>query len=515
MLRFFNKLFRDLKKTSPSHVGRGAPRRAMLQVEGLEDRLVMSTVTHPLLMNAISAGPGVAHTQSSLAVTQTVGPKAVQPAAAEFLNFSQPGLITIKSDGAGNTDVYAPGQPMIQWRTASVSSVSIQLHSTYSNTNPSGTMSSLDIDDSNGMPFAPATTIDVNDTGSSIMNLQGSRTVSGNETYVAGGMPWTPGKIFLDNLTFTVHSGIISVSDTIPITGNFDVQTSGTQVQLDSYGPVTQYVSGMGVGGGDFLSYNNKPLITLETYAPNAGVFLDAPDAAAGEKDFRVFMHGAGDRTIIDQTPKNVVTSANSNLGPVADNARVDLWGNFGPVNIVGNSSTVVTVGWPENSTGTITRGILASVNVNAVAALIVNNSGNVSTNENVTVTDHTISGSGLFGNAGVTLFYGGVAAVTVDAGQLADNYTVAPSSASAVFTSSILIDSFSNTTFHVNVTVNAASHLDLHLVNEHPQDGAVLEVISNGFVDLPGTLPNGTIDVFFAGQATSKISYTGFAKVF
>jgi hypothetical protein len=43
MLRFFNKLFRDFRTTNSSRGKRRAPRRAMLQLEGLEDRLVLSS----------------------------------------------------------------------------------------------------------------------------------------------------------------------------------------------------------------------------------------------------------------------------------------------------------------------------------------------------------------------------------------------------------------------------------------------------------------------------------------
>jgi hypothetical protein len=89
------------------------------------------------------------------------------------------------------------------------------------------------------------------------------------------------------------------------------------------------------------------------------------------------------------------------------------------------------------------------------------------------------------------------------------------------VFTSSLWIDSISNWDFRVNVSVNSASDLNLTLVNENayhnPTEAlaSVLDVTSEGSVDLPGTHPNGTIDVFFGHGATSRISYGGFENVY
>jgi hypothetical protein len=195
----------------------------------------------------------------------------------------------------------------------------------------------------------------------------------------------------------------------------------------------------------------------------------------------------------------------------------VNLWGNFGPVQINGNSTTGVNLGWPLSSTGTITSGIEANVGVQGASHLVIDDSGNTSTFENVKVTEHTIStnspGASLFGNDAVTLTYGGVGSVEIHTGQEADTYTVAPSSPNATFTSSITIDnSNSFWGFRVNVTVDAASSLNLTLNNKNPIDGAVLD-LTNGFGALP--VPNGTISVSFPGQATSVINYDGFANVF
>ncbi len=509
---------RFLNRSTVHRDTRRVPRRAILRLEGLEGRLVMTSATHlgsPFLMNAIPVGSSLAHTPPIVELTTIKA--STPPTTGVSFYIGQPGPIYIHSDGAGDMIVEDVAVGLnYQFPKASIRSVSIFVQQ------PSATsLSSINIDDSDGMPFAPGTSIDLNGTGQIVLNLGGSRTVSGNETYVAGGAPWTPGTISLDNnITFTLHSCITLVGDSIPITGNLDVQTSGTSVQLNSYGPgYSQYLSGMGVGGGDYLAYSNKPTVTLETYAPNAGVFLDAPDAAVGESNFMVNMHAAGENTTIDSTPKNVQTVVN--VDPPDANATVALWGNFGPVIIDGDSTTAVAVGFPLNSTGPITQGIEADVWVEGASSLVVNDHGNVTTAENVTVTDQSISGSGLFGNSGVTLYYGGVQGIDILAGQMADAYTVKPSSSNAVFTSSLWIDSISNWDFRVNVSVNSASDLNLTLVNENayhnPTEAwaSVLDVTSEGSVDLPGTHPNGTIDVFFGHGATSRISYGGFENVY
>jgi hypothetical protein len=513
MRRFLNRLFRDFRTSRSARGGLRGPRRAALQVEGLEDRLVMTSVTHiasPVPTNAIPADSSVAQTRPIVQLTSTnaiVG----HLTTSESITFTRPGVIYIRSDGAGNTDVFELGGRRVQFRTWQMSSVSVFVESGNTNTD-----SIIYIDDSKGMPFAPNTTVDLNGTGPILLNLYGSQTVNGNELYVAGGAPWTPGTIGLANVTFTLHSAITDVSDTIRITGNLDVQTSGTSVQLLSFGPGRlQQLSGMGVGGGDSLNYANKPVVTLETYAPNTSIFLDAPDAAPAEDDINVNMHAAGETTTIDSTPKNVATVANAG----AANAFVALWGNFGPVIVDGNSSTAVNVGYPLSSTGVVTRGIEANVTVHGASSLVVNDSGNTSTVENVTVTDHTISGSGLFGNGRVTLQYLGVNNLDILTGQREDDYTVEPFSPNAQFTNSITIDSNSNVAFYVSVSVYANSNLHLTLNNSQPRyvaaqlnfSASAPAVPPGDFFVGPANGPNGTIYVWLYGQITSQITYSGF----
>jgi hypothetical protein len=490
MRRFLNNLLRGIRSTKAARPARPAPRRAALQVEGLEDRLVMTT--------AILSG-------STLSIGNIAPNHTVELESTGF------------SNGFRGLEVFDNGALVANpnhLNISSITAVNIQV----AGGNP------VVVNDSNGMPFAAGTSVDVNGTGTNnVVFLEGSRTVSGNETYVAGSISTlhvggrsiiqnTPATISLDNnITFVLSSAVASVNDSIPITGVLDVHTSGTQVQLASHGPGgDQYLSGLGNGAGSMLAYECKPAVYLETSAPNASIFLDAPDAAVGESSFTVEMHAAAETTTLDETPKNVQTVAL--VDPYATKANVAVWGNFGPVFIAGNSSTGVNVGFPS-STGPVTRGIEANVTVDGASSLVVNNIGDVSTDENVTVTEHTIGGTGLFGSPGVTLSYGGVGQIDLLTGTLTDGFTVAPSSPNAVFTSSISISSDSVKAFQVTVDVNAPSHLNLTLGDLHADIG-VLVVNTSGRLALPGTFPNGTIDVSFAGQAPSVISYSGFDKV-
>jgi hypothetical protein len=57
MLRFLTKLVRKFQAANTARTPRRAPRRAMLQLEGLEDRMVMSTVTQTGTTLLINASP--------------------------------------------------------------------------------------------------------------------------------------------------------------------------------------------------------------------------------------------------------------------------------------------------------------------------------------------------------------------------------------------------------------------------------------------------------------------------
>jgi hypothetical protein len=471
MRQFLKNLFRDLR-TTKTRPERRTPRTS-LKLEGLEDRLVPAHLisTPPLVDQSLTISP---------APSQMILFKAIGGGQAEEYNYS-----------TGRSFDYT---------IASFNSVNIELQGN----------NIVHIDDSNGMPFSPGATIGLTGTGELL--LYGSHIIQGNELYVAGGAPWTSGEIVMDslNVTFNLGTGIGSVVDSIPITGTFDVQTSGTGVQLTSnagYGPYQQ-LSGLGNGGGGWMEFSNKPTVTLEEYSENATVFLDTTTAAPEERNFNLNMHEADDNTTIDMTPSNVVTNVTTNFAPVANNASVTVWGNADPVIINGNSSTEVSVGYPLGNGLDTTRGIKANVSVVGASSLSLSDDGNDLSHENVKVTNYTISGSGLFGSNAVTLFYGDVGSVGLLTGQLADTYDVLGSN----FTSQINITDFSDDYFQTNVDVNSGSHLNLHLSNDTSHIARVVLNPSSGAAQTTTTGPeSGSVKLFFGGTDESDVFFQGY----
>jgi hypothetical protein len=381
MRNFLNNLFRDFRTSSSARGGRRMPRRTRLEIEGLEERLALSTATQTGSILSIIVDPGE--------------------------------LMTLRSDGAGHIEVLDNTIDK-KFTISSINSVSIGVQT-------GNAADNVQIDDSNGMPFFPGTTITLygygGGTGGNVLGLVGSRTVAGGETYVAGGASFTLGTISMDNLKFQFDRSIGGVYDSIPITGTLDIQTSGTNVQLNSYanyGP-SQQLSGMGSGGGGSLVYSNKGYVQLEDYAVNANITLKASSAAPGEQYFEVNMHGAGDTTTIAATPSNVITDVVTYIAPVANQATVNLEANAGPVDIGGNSTTSVTIGQLLGNGLSTTRGIQANVTVAGAESLVVIDTGSLVLGT-VTLTPSTITGPGLFfgldslfGNSGVSVSYSNV----------------------------------------------------------------------------------------------------------
>jgi hypothetical protein len=481
MRRFLNKLFRDFRTTGSARGGRGAPRRAPLQVEGLEDRMVLSTVTFGSSTLSISKiAPGHQITFQGFGVD---GMQVLDNGNVLFSTLNKQSISAVNISAAGGDSVF--------------------------------------VNDSNGMPFAQHTGISLFGSGANTLFLFGSRAIAGNETYVAGGASFTPGAIFVDSLTFTLHNAITKVNDFLQITGTFDVQTSGSSVVLSGSGlnGTTQTLSGMGFGGGDTLSYSDKPAVVLEEFAANANVLLNASASSALEHFFELNLHGASDSTVIATTPTSVVTDVLTTVAPVANPASVFLRGNRDTVSVQGNSSTFLSVGQPLSNGEFSTKGIQSSVVVSGVGTMFLSDSGNTSTPENVTVTESTISGTGLFGNNAATLFYFNVGTVNLVTGQDGADYVVEASHAGAQFTSKINITYFSTTLDNVpiraDVFVDSGSRLNLQLFNDTRQN-AEMDIHTTGIASLPGTL-NGTVDVTFPGvpNSLSQIGYEGFDLVF
>jgi hypothetical protein len=419
MLRFLNKLLRDFKTTSPARGGRRAPRRAMLQLEGLEDRLVMTTA-NPLaspLTHAIPLGASVAQTQPIVPHDASV--TAQQNGSTLTITATPGSTVNIRSDGAGHMVVAGN-----QFLSSSISTVNINLQG----------FDTVQVDDSNGMPFAPESTINLfgNPSANNQLELFGSSTVGGSETFVpgsithetfqggillpGGAVPVTitevinqPATLTFNNyqgpgtkLTFSFDNSIGLVTDTIPTTGSLDVQTSGTNVQLSSVGN-QQRLDGLGTAGGDSLQFANKPKVILDENAPDALVTLHATQPTSGQVEFDVHLHGTLDTTTIAATPSGVTTGVSTTIGQPANQAVVNLEANNGQVNINGDDqSTEVSIGNPVGNGLFSTTGIKANVNVSGAFSLFVNDNANPGA---FTVANGAITGPGLFGSNVVVNF--------------------------------------------------------------------------------------------------------------
>jgi hypothetical protein len=462
--------FRTPETRSP----RPTLRRALLRVECLEDRMVPTSITQ---------------TGSTLLIN----------------NIPQSHTIILKSDGQRHLQVFDNGSRVDSNQTFNIGSIiSVNIQVSGSDT--------VKVDDSNGMPFAQGAAITLLGSGGNLLTLAGSRTVSGNETYIPGNAPSVSGLLQMDNLTFNLVGGITTVADTIAITGTLDVQTSGLNAGLTAGFLASQQLYGLGYLGGTF-DFSNKPTVVLDEYAANAWVDLVGTGAPpASEKLFEVLMHGAGDTTTIGQTASGVITSVVAE----ASSQYVNLSANVGTVYIQGNQSTSVTLGTLQSPGVYSTLGIQGNVSVGNVGHLGISDSYDTRA-QNVTVTDTTIFGSGIFGNNNVKVSYNEVAALTIigGSGRQADEFIVTNSSSSSEFATQITILDNSNASFRVDAYVNAHSNLHLLLINDSSPQGSAELVIhpTNVSVTISGT-PSGVADIFANGLLNSQLTFVGFGEV-
>jgi hypothetical protein len=498
MRGFLNNLFRDFRTAKTARPARRAPRRATPQVEGLEDRLVLTgTSAHQvgstLFIDAAPGGPVVAQIRT----------------------------ITLESNGSGKLEVFDNGILLNPNHFIDMSSINAVNVTVAGGDN-------VTIDDSNGMPFAKGTTVTLQGSGGTLqgsglpnlLTLTGSLAITGNEQYVAGATAFsgtkltvTEGALFTQTteLTFKLNSAIASVKDSFRITGTLGVQTSGSNVELSGSDGLTQTLTGLGLGGGGTLTYANKGTVHLDENAAKAHVTLNATAAAAGERSLAVKLSGSFDNLRINATPSTVDTGVNA-----SSSAFVDLKANSGPVSITGNSGTEVSVG-----DGT-TAGIEANVSVSNVSSLTMNDGDNTTTQENVTVTESTISGTGLFGNNAAKLSYSGMKFLIIDTGQLANSFTVVGSTPGATFTSEIDILNTSDVGLSVAVTLDAGSGLHLDVQNTDlniPSASLSISAPGGTFsspnpVIPPGAVLSGSESVTFPGGLTSEVNFQDMTSV-
>ena len=489
------KLARCLTTTS-GRPARAATRRPAPTVEGLEDRLVLSTATLAGSTLTVIASPG-----SNFGVAPSF--------AGSGSTINAPRPITFQ-EAYGNPfqfDVLDSGTLLGQFSRLAVKNVNVTVAG----------RDAIDVDYSNQQPFFDGTTISIVGSGSNSLNLTNnppSGVIGGVDDYFAGSGS-QPGKLLIGGLQFNFGAAVGSVTDTIKTAVPLVVVSSGndTAVTLSGQDGVTQQLTGLadGGGGGGTLTFGNKSVVNLQMSGSAGSVTLNATAAAAGEKSFGVDLFGNNADLYVNATPSAVDTTVDA----TGNKNDVGLRANSGRVYIDGTASTLVFLG--SVASKPTTSGIKQDVFVNGVGTLEVFDTGNVTTKEYVTVTESTVSGTGLFGNNSAVLHYS-AAKLAIETGQLANTYTVAGSHPGASFGGrQINIDDGSTRAgLNVQVILDAGSALNLGLLN---YGGAVNGSLSietyPGQVSLESpTFGSGTETATFEGGFTSTVSFVGFSSV-
>jgi hypothetical protein len=505
MFRFLNKLFRDLRTTKTARPARRAPRRTNLQLEYLEDRLALSTASLVGSTLLVNADPG----RGPVFFNGHVFPAQIRQ-------------ITFKDDAhqPGKLDVLDNGtllDPKGLFSIASITNVDISVAG----------FDAVNVDDSNGFPFAPRTSISLFGSGSNSLSLAGTQFVNTTDYYFAGSGPQA-GTLLVGGATFAFSGAVTAVTDMLR-TADFFVYSlgQGVAVTLSSQNGGTQQLTGLADhgGGGGTLTFSNKDFATLRLSGSFSSARLTATAAATGEATFEVDLEGGGESAVVDAAPSTLISTVVSVTGT---GAMVQLNANSAPVTIDGNSTTLVNVGVLHNQT---TAGINADVTINGAESILVDNERNTTTREHVTVTESTVSGTGLFGNNAVTLHYSGLAAgplngLTIDTGTLNNTYTVIGSHPGAQFTPDkiVIVDQSASAGLNVLVTVDSGSGLNLSLLNyESAVNGSLfISVVGNGQIN-PSAPPFGqgtetatflTFDGRIVPGLTSTIFYSGFSSI-
>lgn len=449
MLRSTIRKLARRRITTSRRPARISARRPSLAVEGLEDRMVPSTATL---------------TGSTLSIVASSGDS-----------------ILLKADLVDHSklDVFAGPQlginsPLGQFPIASIKAVSV---------NALGSNNTF-VDDSNGFPFAPGTSISLfGNLPNGSLNLFGSRAIFGGEVFTAGTATQN-GSLSLAGSTFQFTSAITSVTDKLSNTNpafTLFVNARGQAVTLSGNNGLTEQLSGLasGGGGGSTLIFANKGEVLLEQDNDNATITLDATKAAPGLVGLTVNLIGNNDTLNINATPSTAATVVQALGRPETVNLR----GNSGFVNILANKATTVVLGSNDTDfSKSVTSGINKDVFVSGAGIFEIANGGDVTTKEQVTVTESTVSGTGLFGNSGVVVHYS-ASPLAIFTGQLANTYTVAASHPGARFSNFIEIaDLFSNAGLSVTVGLDSGSGLSLELRNKNPKTGLTSQLGYVGF---------------------------------
>jgi len=253
MRRFLNNLVRNFRSIDAIRSPRRTPRRASLCVEGLEDRMVLSTATQVGSTLLVTADPG----SFILSGIGHLGFRHIRP-------------ISFQADQTDHAklDVFDSGTLLGKFAISSIAAVNVSVAG----------LDAVNIDDSNGLPFATGTAVSLFGSGSfNSLNLMGSRVINGGETYAAGTAA-KAGSLAVGGVTFQFSGAISSVTDVLKTTAPLVVTTFGKLVNLSGQDGITQQLIGLadGSGGGGTLTYRNKRFVNLELLAEDATANLNA-----------------------------------------------------------------------------------------------------------------------------------------------------------------------------------------------------------------------------------------------
>ena len=191
--------------------------------------------------------------------------------------------------------------------------------------------------------------------------------------------------------------------------------------------------------------------------------------------------------------------------------------GNLGPVGVNGDATTIVALGTNNvDSSKSVTSGIKNNVFVEGAEALQILDGGNATTQENMSVTETTIFGTGMFGSNSVVVTYEDINFTEFETGRLANAYTVFHSNPSIPFVGALsLNDDFSNAGMTVRVSVDSNSALNLSMFNQTSAAGVLFVSATGGtFNPASPTPPDGTEVVSFTSGQNSTVGYEGFYSV-
>jgi hypothetical protein len=383
----------------------------------------------------------------------------------------------------------------------------------------------IKIDDSNGFPFAPGTGF--NPFGSGANNalfFVGSRSISGGELLDAG-LSSSNGSLQLGGATFVLPPVIASITDDITDTGSLTVQSHAASVSLAGPNGITETLNGLAQpgGGGNKLTFRGKANVELQIRTDNAITKLNASQAALGLQSFTVDQFGTNDTLNINAAPSFAGTPfGGTYVDDPGTQDQVNLAANSGPVHIFGNSTTKVVLRTdPGDFSKSVTSGINGPVSVANAGELDIADGGNVKTNENIKVTESTVSGTGLFGAGGFLQYSSlipGDLVPSIFTGQLDNTYTVKTSSPTASFNSqglAILISDASTTgSLNVQVDLDANSDLSLSVLSNDPARSSLFISAppGSGFSPFIMPKPEGFEQVFVPGAFhSSGVFYNGF----